>query len=333
MDRIYDLLNGVEESLKKQSEGTLLPVPTTDVGPSPDPNNKPPIKPELVDQTSVNESLQKGKDAVNKLQNQNPDESVSRPNGDESVAGVKKKFKIGDKVKNIDKKSSHYGSEGIVRTTTDDSPEYSGYIGYETTNSGGSWTVDQYLRKSEDHLALIDSTDDYGLAVNTSPSLKDYDIEEAKVELELQEIKKKLKEIKKSKGEDYLGDDDTLEEEMMEYKSEFYEMSLISLRSILSLVQHIIDNADKDFVKENLTESWLQGKIAVTEDYVTTIHNCVMYNREEADTDSSDASDKKRPGLWENIRKKKEREGKNYKPAKPGDKDRPDPKQWKKLTK
>lgn len=39
------------------------------------------------------------------------------------------------------------------------------------------------------------------------------------------------------------------------------------------------------------------------------------------------------PGLWDNIRKKKEREGKNYKPAKPGDKDRPDSKQWKKLTK
>lgn len=40
-----------------------------------------------------------------------------------------------------------------------------------------------------------------------------------------------------------------------------------------------------------------------------------------------------KPGLWDNIRKKKEREGKNYKPAKPGDKDRPDPDQWKKLTK
>ena len=34
--------------------------------------------------------------------------------------------------------------------------------------------------------------------------------------------------------------------------------------------------------------------------------------------------------LWDNIRKKKEREGKNYKPAKKGDKDRPDPKSWKK---
>ena len=37
-----------------------------------------------------------------------------------------------------------------------------------------------------------------------------------------------------------------------------------------------------------------------------------------------------KPGLWENIRKKKQREGKNYKPAKPGDKDRPDPEAWKK---
>ena len=33
--------------------------------------------------------------------------------------------------------------------------------------------------------------------------------------------------------------------------------------------------------------------------------------------------------LWENIRKKKDRLGKKYKPAKPGDKDRPDPKSWK----
>ncbi len=30
-----------------------------------------------------------------------------------------------------------------------------------------------------------------------------------------------------------------------------------------------------------------------------------------------------KPGLWENIRKKKEREGKKYRPAKPGDPDRP----------
>ena len=40
-----------------------------------------------------------------------------------------------------------------------------------------------------------------------------------------------------------------------------------------------------------------------------------------------------KPGLWENIRRKKKREGDKYRPAKPGDPDRPDPKTWKKLTK
>lgn len=40
------------------------------------------------------------------------------------------------------------------------------------------------------------------------------------------------------------------------------------------------------------------------------------------DTEEWDISVAK-PGLWENIRKKKEREGKNYKPARPGDPDRP----------
>ena len=37
-----------------------------------------------------------------------------------------------------------------------------------------------------------------------------------------------------------------------------------------------------------------------------------------------------RPGLWENIRRKKQREGKKYRPAKRGDKDRPSKDAWKK---
>lgn len=61
-----------------------------------------------------------------------------------------------------------------------------------------------------------------------------------------------------------------------------------------------------------------------------------MYFPEESDyVDFGEASEewdvaKERPGLWENIRKKKEREGKKYRPAKRGDKDRPDPESWKK---
>ena len=48
--------------------------------------------------------------------------------------------------------------------------------------------------------------------------------------------------------------------------------------------------------------------------------------------DFLDESESKQ-GLWDNIRKKKKREGKNYKAAKPGDKDRPSQDAWKKAQK
>ena len=116
---------------------------------------------------------------------------------------------------------------------------------------------------------------------------------------------------------------------MMEYKKDFYEMSLGSLRAIATHASEILNSLDKPYVKENLTESWLQGKIAITEDYMRTIHDFIMYVAEAADNVS--AAD--RPGLWENIRRKREKEGKKYRPAKPGDKDRPNKEQWNKLTK
>jgi hypothetical protein len=116
---------------------------------------------------------------------------------------------------------------------------------------------------------------------------------------------------------------------MMEYKQDFFNMSVGSLRAVMNHAKNILDSIDNPNVKENLTESWLQGKIAITEDYMRTIHDFVMYVSDAADTTSKKGG----PGLWENIRKKKEKEGKKYKPAKPGDPDRPDPKQWKRLTK
>lgn len=122
------------------------------------------------------------------------------------------------------------------------------------------------------------------------------------------------------------------EMELMEYKNDFYTMSLGSIKSIAQHAQAIVDAVESGAVKEGLTESWLQGKIAVTEDYMLTIHNFLMYGETETDTEVAEAA-KNLPGLWENIRRKKERMGKKYKPAKPGDKDRPDPEQWKKLSK
>lgn len=122
---------------------------------------------------------------------------------------------------------------------------------------------------------------------------------------------------------------ETIEQEMMEYKKDFYDMSVGSLRAIATHATAILNSLENSKVAENLTESWLQGRIAITEDYMRTIHDFVMYVSEGADTTKGVS----KPGLWENIRRKKERMGKKYKPAKPGDKDRPDPDQWKKLTK
>lgn len=240
MDRIYDLLNNVEASIKKQSENI-----------------------------AVNSSL----NSENKSQ----------------IIVANCKLKAGDKIKNTNASCMHYGSEGIVQHI-EELPENIGYIvGYRTTNSGSSWTVDQYLRKTEDQLTLVDSLDDYGLAEGM----------------------------------------ETPEDELNEYKEDFFEMSVGSLRAIAQHSQNILNSLDNPSVKENLTESWLQGKIAITEDYMRTIHDFIMYVSESDDTMSAGA----KQGLWDNIRKKKEREGKKYRPARPGDKDRPDPEQWKKLTK
>lgn len=114
-----------------------------------------------------------------------------------------------------------------------------------------------------------------------------------------------------------------------DYKNSFYDMSLGSLNAVMNHAKDILSNLEDPNVKENLTAAHLQGMIAVVEDQMRSIHDFVVYVRESDDT--SDAGSK--PGLWDNIRKKKEKEGKKYRPAKPGDKDRPDSDQWKKLTK
>jgi hypothetical protein len=118
------------------------------------------------------------------------------------------------------------------------------------------------------------------------------------------------------------------EKNLTEYKKDFLEMNIGALTSIMKNAEQILSSLEDPKIKENLTESWLQGKIAITEDYMTTIHDFVKFSPAEDDNeDMAPAS------LWENIRKKKLREGKNYKPAKPGDKDRPTPEALKKAQK
>lgn len=170
---------------------------------------------------------------------------------------------------------------------------------------------------------------------NMSDKTEPLSIDDMKEFLEIYAITKKIRDLKKTEANDanFLNVEDmeleSIEQEMMEYKKDFYDMSVGSLMAIMTHAQKIIDSLSNPQVAENLTESWLQGKIAITEDYMRTIHDFVMYvNQSDDNTEAAN-----RPGLWENIRKKKEREGKDYKPAKRGDKDRPDSDQWKKLTK
>jgi len=118
------------------------------------------------------------------------------------------------------------------------------------------------------------------------------------------------------------------EKSLTEYKNDFLEMNVGSLMSIMKNAERILASMEDPKVKENLTESWLQGKIAITEDYMTTIHDFVKYS--PADVDNSDMSPE---SLCENIRNKKLREGKNYKPAQPGDPDRPSPEALKRAQK
>lgn len=114
------------------------------------------------------------------------------------------------------------------------------------------------------------------------------------------------------------------------YKDQFLGMSISSLRNIVDNASRILSNLEKTTVKENLTASWLQGMIAVVENNMSSVHDFVMFS--DHDDDNSSYGSKERPGLWENIRKKKEKKGKKYRPARVGDKDRPDPKTWKELT-
>ena len=118
------------------------------------------------------------------------------------------------------------------------------------------------------------------------------------------------------------------EKNITEYKKDFLEMNVGALSSIMRNAQQILASLEDPTVKENLTESWLQGKIAITEDYMTTIHDFVKFS--PSDDDKQDMAP---ASLWENIRKKKLREGKNYRPAKPGDKDRPSPEALKRAQK
>lgn len=86
-----------------------------------------------------------------------------------------------------------------------------------------------------------------------------------------------------AKAEEMVESEDEMESEeseMEEYKSEYLEMSIGSLNSIKTHAENILNALNDEKIKENLTEPFLQAKIAITEDYMVMIHNYVMFAEE-----------------------------------------------------
>lgn len=123
-----------------------------------------------------------------------------------------------------------------------------------------------------------------------SPANTDMEVDEIYPENEYQEDRLSLLSEDEEEGPEEEGP----EEEMDEYRQDYYEMSLGSIKSIMTHAYNILKALDNPSVKNNLTETWLQGKIAVTEDYMITIHNFVMFGRSETDTEGSEQQDEKK---------------------------------------
>jgi hypothetical protein len=69
-------------------------------------------------------------------------------------------------------------------------------------------------------------------------------------------------------------------EDLEDYKEDFYEMIVGSINSIYQHSKNVMDKVNDPMVKENLTEPFLQQMAALAEDYMITIHNYVMFNKE-----------------------------------------------------
>ena len=70
-------------------------------------------------------------------------------------------------------------------------------------------------------------------------------------------------------------------DELEDYKEDFYGMIVGSINSIYQHSKNILDKLNDPMVKENLTEPFLQQMAILAEDYMITIHNYVMFNKED----------------------------------------------------
>jgi len=77
-------------------------------------------------------------------------------------------------------------------------------------------------------------------------------------------------------------------EDLEDYKEDFYGMIVGSITSIQVHAQNILNKLNDPMVKENLTEPFLQQTAALAEDYMITIHNYVMFNKENENSEASE---------------------------------------------
>ena len=77
-------------------------------------------------------------------------------------------------------------------------------------------------------------------------------------------------------------------EDLEDYKEDFYEMIVGSINSIQVHAQNILNKLNDPMVKENLTEPFLQQMAALAEDYMITVHNYVMFNKENENAEASE---------------------------------------------
>jgi hypothetical protein len=82
-----------------------------------------------------------------------------------------------------------------------------------------------------------------------------------------------------------------VEDEFEDYKEDFYEMIVGSINSIQQHAKNIMDKVNDPMVKENLTEPFLQQMAALAEDYMITIHNYVMFNKENEESEDMEESE------------------------------------------
>ena len=73
-------------------------------------------------------------------------------------------------------------------------------------------------------------------------------------------------------------EDETPDQELLEMKKDLYNMAISSLKSHSDAILNSLNDLK---VQDNLTETWMQGKLAVAEDYVVSVHNYVMFTKED----------------------------------------------------